>query len=65
MKTVDKPRVNLTESNGNVYCIIAACRKAARRAGWTVEEISEVTAEMKAGNYDHALQVAFQNFEVD
>ena len=65
MKTMDKPHVNLTESDGNVYFIIARCRKAARRDGWSAEEIGELTAKMKAGDYDHALQVVFQNFEVD
>ena len=41
------------------------CIRAAKRAGWTPEEITEVVDEMKAGDYDHLIQVAVLNFEVE
>ena len=60
----DKPRVNLSERDGNAHVIMGACRQAARRAGWTKAEIDTVISEMEAGDYEHLLRVAILNFDV-
>jgi hypothetical protein len=63
----NKPTVELSGHDGNVYMIIGRCREAARRADpkWTQEQIKDLSAEMMSGDYDHALQTAMANFEVD
>lgn len=60
-----KPSVKLVGQDGNAYMIMGLCQRAARKAGWAQEKIDSVMAEMKSGNYDHLLQVAFKHFEVD
>jgi hypothetical protein len=59
-----KPEVELVGRDGNAFSIMAACSRAARKAGWTTEEIEEVTNKMKSGDYDNLLQVANQEFDV-
>lgn len=61
----EKPKVNLTGSDGNAFVVLAKCSKAAMRAGWTSEKLDKVIAEMKAGDYDHLLRVAMTHFEVE
>lgn len=56
--------VNLVGHDGNAYAIICACRSAARKAGWSDAEIQLVQNEMMSGDYDHLLQVAINNFDV-
>lgn len=58
-----KPRVTIAgHDNGDAAAIMALCIKAAKRAGWTPEQIAEVIAEMKAGDYGHLLRVVMLNF---
>lgn len=59
-----KPIVELINSDGNALSIIATCRKAARKAGWTNAEWKAVQDEMMSGDYDHLLQTAMKHFEV-
>jgi hypothetical protein len=62
-ETMNKPTVKLKD--GNAFGIMAACRRAAKKAGWTDEEVSKVVEEMKSGDYDHLLQTAMKYFEVN
>jgi hypothetical protein len=59
-----KPVVVLVGTDGNAFSIIAKCRTAARRAGWSLERTSEVTKEMMSGTYDTVLQTAMKHFDV-
>jgi hypothetical protein len=59
-----KPRVKLIGEDGNAFRIIGACARAAKKAGWTPERWKPIADEMMAGDYDHLLQIATQNFEV-
>lgn len=59
-----KPRVVLVGTDGNAFSILALCRKAARKAGWSDEQWEKVSSEMKAGDYDHLLAKAQEHFEV-
>ena len=62
--TQKKPRVTLIGRDGNAFAIMAACRQAARKAGWTRDQIQAVTDEMKRGDYDHLLATALEHFDV-
>lgn len=50
--------VDLTEVEGNAHHIISALRKAARRAGWTTDEIDEMTRRLTVGDFDNLVRVA-------
>jgi hypothetical protein len=60
-----KPKVKLIDGSGNAFVILAECRLAARRAGWTIRQIDDVMTEMKRGDYNHLLQTAMEYFDVD
>lgn len=60
----ERPFVQLTGNDGNAFAIIGACQKAARRANWPKNRIDAVRDDMMAGDYDHLLQVARENFDV-
>jgi hypothetical protein len=60
-----RPPVQIAGHDGNAYAIIGRCKMAARKAGWSEEQISSLLIDMFSGNYDHLLQVALHNFEVD
>ena len=65
MDNNDKPTVELLGRDGNAFAILGACQKAARQAGWSAERIKAVIAEMTAGDYDHLLATAMNNFNVE
>lgn len=52
MKTVN---LDLVGINGNAFAIMGAFSSQAKREGWTPEEIAEVLAEAKSGDYNHLL----------
>ena len=49
-KTVELELVGL---DGNAYSLMGAFSHAARRQGFTKEEIDKVLTEAKTGDYDH------------
>jgi hypothetical protein len=57
-------QVQLIGCDGNAFAIIATCTKAARRAGWTWQEIADFQGEALSGDYDHVLQTAMKWFDV-
>lgn len=57
-----KPEVVL--GDGNAFAILGACQRAARKAGWTRDRISEFMDEAKSGDYNHLMQTVFMHFEV-
>lgn len=56
--------VQLTETDGNVFAVLGAVRKALRRADVPKDEIDEFFAEATSGDYDHALQTCMRWVEV-
>ena len=50
-----KLNLDLQGKDGNAFMLLGHFRKEAKRAGWTEEEIEEVTNEAKRGDYDHLL----------
>lgn len=50
-----KVTMRLVGEDGNSYSILGRFQRAARRAGWTREEIKAVMDEATSGDYDHLL----------
>lgn len=61
-----RPRVRLSNTDGNVYALAVRCSKAALAAGWTPAQISRFRREVSSsGSYDQALQLMMRLFEVE
>jgi hypothetical protein len=56
--------VALTGHDGNAFVILDRCRKAARDAGLSDDEIAAFVAEAMKKDYDHLLRTAMGWFEV-
>lgn len=55
-KVIEKTvNLNLVGVNGNAFMIMGVFRKQAKKEGWTPEEIEDVMAEAKNGDYNHLL----------
>jgi len=48
--------MDVLEGDGNAFAILGRFQRAARRSGWTAQEIATVRTEAMAGDYDHLLQ---------
>ena len=64
-KSKSKPSVQLSGEDGNAFGVIARCCKAARKAGWSAEQIETFRGEAMAGDYDHLLQTCIRYFDVN
>lgn len=52
--TIDKQiELDLTTIDGNAFALMGAFNKAARREGWSTEEIDAVLTEAKSGEYNN------------
>ena len=51
-KTVN---LDLTTIDSNIFAIMGAFSRQARREKWTQQEIDAVLEEAKSGDYDHAI----------
>jgi hypothetical protein len=51
------PDFKLVGEDGNAFSIMGRFSRAARRAGWTKEDIDAVLDDAKSGDYDHLLTV--------
>jgi len=60
-----KPKVKLVGQDGNAFAILARCRKAARKAGWTDEQIKEFMDKATSGDYDNLLRAVMSFFDAD
>ena len=56
MKHAETVQFNIANSDGNAFALIGGWKRAARREGWSDDEINAVIAEAKSGNYDHLVQ---------
>ena len=56
--------VDLIGHDGNAFTVLGRCRKAARDAGLSEDEIATFMTEATAGDYDHLLQTAMRWFDV-
>ena len=60
-----KVKLNLVGINGNAFSLMGAFQTAARKQGWTKEEIDTVLQECKKSDYDHLLQTLMENTQSD
>ena len=49
--------LRLVGLDGNAFSLLGAFQRAARRQGWSKEDIQKVIEEAKASNYDHLIYV--------
>lgn len=59
-----RPEVRLIGNDGNAFFVLGACKRAARKAGWTQAEWEHVRDKMTSGDYDNLLGVAMEHFDV-
>ena len=59
--TTKKVTMGLLRHDGNAFSIMGRFSRAARREGWTKEEIEAVLTEARSGNYDHLLQIMIKH----
>jgi len=52
-----KIKLELVGLNGNAFALLGAFRRAARKQGWSPDEIEKVMIEATSGNYDNLLRV--------
>lgn len=60
----DKPELKLIGEDGNVFFILGKAVREGRRAGWSEEKIKKFQEEAMSGDYDHALQICMDYFDV-
>ena len=59
-----KPKVKLIGNDSNAFAIMATCRKAGMKAGWTTDRVSDLMKQMMSGDYDNLLNIACEHFDV-
>ena len=65
MERIERPQLRLVGEDGNAFFIMGRASGAARRAGWTQDEISAYTKKAMSGDYDNLLRVTMENFDCD
>jgi hypothetical protein len=55
VKELPKVKMNW-DIDGNTFSILGTFKKAAKKAGWSKEDIDKVTKEAMSGDYDHVIQ---------
>jgi hypothetical protein len=61
----DTPRVKLIGRDGNAFAVLAACKKAATKAGWTSEQWTAFHTEATSRDYNHLLATVARNFDIE
>lgn len=59
-----KPKLKLVGMNGNAFMVLGLAKRAADKAKWTKDKWETVRNEMMAGDYNHLLATAAENFEL-
>jgi hypothetical protein len=60
-----KVKLNLVGLDGNAFILLAQFGRAARKQGWSQEDIKAVIEDATSGNYDHLLCVLMEHTEPD
>lgn len=55
MEQKKKVKLDLVGLDGNAFSLMGAFKQAARRQGWTPDEIKVVLDDCMTGDYDHLL----------
>lgn len=61
---MERPELKLIGQDGNAFMVLGLAQRAAKKAGWTKEEIEKFMDEARSGNYDHLLQTCTNYFNV-
>ncbi len=59
-----RPAVRLVGEDGNAFAILAKCKRAATRSGWSDERWAEFHSEATRGDYDNLLGAVMKWFDV-
>ena len=60
-----KPTVELLGKDGNAYAVLGRCKQAAKKAGWSEEEIKEFVSEAMKGDYNYLLATCMDHFDIE
>ena len=64
MKTITKKvKCTLVGVDGNAFALMATFSDAAKREGWTPDEVQAVLVQAKSGDYDKLLRVLSEHCE--
>lgn len=58
-------KVKLTDEDGNAFAILAAVKRAMRKADVPTEEMDAFRAQAMAGDYDNLLRTVMEWVEVE
>lgn len=56
MEHAEKVQFDIANSDGNAFALIGGWKRAARREGWSEDDIEAVLVEATSGDYDHLVQ---------
>lgn len=59
---LDKIEIDIRGPDGNAWALMGHASRYGKQLGLTKEEISAITTEMMAGDYQHLLEVFDENF---
>ncbi|HEY6193430.1 MAG TPA: hypothetical protein VI504_00160 [Candidatus Eisenbacteria bacterium] len=62
--TTSRPRLQLVGQDGNAFMILGLAIRAAKKAGWSQEQIDEYKQKATRGDYDNLLSVTMEFFDV-
>jgi hypothetical protein len=62
--TTTKPSLQLAGQDGNAFAILGLAFRAAKKAGWALEQIDEYKRKATSSDYDHLLSVTMEYFDV-
>jgi len=62
-ETQKKVKLKLEGIDGNAFSVMGAWSRAARRQGWTTEEIGSVLTNATSGDYNHLLYIISSHSE--
>jgi hypothetical protein len=60
-----KVKLDLVSLDGNAFNLLGQFQRAARKQGWSQQEIDVVIAQATSSNYDHLLQVLIEHTDPD
>lgn len=62
-----KVKINMEDfmSDGNAYALLGKFRRAARKQGWSKEQVDAVLNKAMSGDYDNLLQALMEHIEFD
>ena len=64
-KSEIKPKLNLSNIDGNAFVIMGAASKALKNAGYSDDLIKKYKKEATSGDYDHLIQTTMDYCEVE